>query len=850
MLATVDEKSSVQSQLAVLSLNALKKLASTLGARPASSRPEAFVSAIAEILGTPRHRELLNQKLTTDEWTFLARLTLRPYPVRLRDLIAPWWARGMSSDDAFTEVTRLLALGCLVPFQLEVGYGAAVQHLGIEPGALRGLGIYAEFAVAPGVMVWAMERRGLPFGLAPISPPSHSIEPRPTELFRSALLALAEAERKPIKLTAKGSIYKSDLTRLTGALANVPSNLAKGSKKRPIVGEPPALLWFALAALRGSGVLEVQPDGLAPGSTAPGFLADSRSNQTLTLLRGWLVGTFDEFPRIATLTDPSGVFNGTGERPEPWFLPDQPAWGPPHHRVAAARSLILDVLKRAVARHPSEWFRVDELAKLVYGEDPELLFERYEDYVLLAPPNLASYYQKRGPDHYPGISATDGPRRSAELSRDDDWLEVEGAFVRAVIAEPLFWLGLVDLGPEEARPERFRLTSLARHLFYATPLPASPAGQSALGAPGRVQPSFEVVILDVFANPALVARLEGFADRQSLDRAATYRLSQAALLRGLDRGFAGSEILTFLEALNGGPLPQNVDFSLREWIRRYESLTLYEQATLLEADREDQLDRWLADADVAPLLGKRLGPSSVLVPREHLARLTQLFGARKLRVHSVDCAKPLRQVFEFIEPDQVGIAVEHLDQYVEHRLTRFAVPSGRTTREGKEVAWYRISPTSVRAAVAGGWKPADLGHYLETGAVSGIPIDFFARLHGWGGAARPLRYEPLLAIHLPTEPISWKALAAIPSIQPLIRIVPIPTLALVAPGDLEALRSELALRGLHLEATTLSLEDLSPFPDGPEDDGTTRAILRGLLGNIDFPGLGSIRILPRGSHPR
>jgi hypothetical protein len=419
-----------------------------------------------------------------------------------------------------------------------------------------------------------------------------------------------------------------------------------------------------------------------------------------------------------------------------------------------------------------------------------------------------------------------------------------------VVGESLRWLGLVEVGPDEDGPERFRLTPMARHQLYGSALPPSEAPANG-GPPARIQPSFEVVVLDVFTHAALAARLDTFAERRSFDRAATYRLTQDALLRGLDRGLTGEEILAFLASVGGGPLPQNVDYTLREWIRRYESLTVHEGATLLEADSAAQLDSWLADAQIAPCLGKRTGPTSVLVPVRHAARLGEALRRRKIHPREIDYTHPPRHVFQFAEPDRIAVAADHLEPFLAYRLACFGEEVGRVREAGTERVVYRITPNSVRGATAGGWNAADIASFLLEGADQGLPVEISSRLHGWGGVVPPARYESLVAIHLPNEPVGWDDLTAIPEIGALLRLVPTPYVALVAPADLDALRSELAARGLRLEAGALSAEELAAGSDEVLSEPIAESLLRALGGHIGLADLSDLRAVPRrGVGPR
>lgn len=850
--ATVPAAALVASRLELLSFAALKRVAKTLGL-PGASKREHLAEQLAHFLGTPAHLDVLKKRLIPRDWSVLSLLPLRLGPFRQHVLVGALRERGASRADALAQIERLLALGCvLCATQL---YNAN-NRFTIDQDMLRLGGGNFWFDLTPGVGQWAAERNPSKPGLGAVAAPASASESRLAELQRAAFILLAEASRKPIRLTTKGLPYKTEIGRLAGALAGEPTTPARGAKKgskKRASAEAPPVLWFAFAALIGAHLLRPDEAESAAIADAGTFLTESPAQQVWQLVSGWLNGPFDDLSRVATLTRSYAP----DEESIPWIPADAGYYGGPDlDSLARARALIVEVLRLVTTPRPEAWYALDDFARLAYDQNHEMLFRHATDLEFLA---------ERGYDLGPGDGFLPGSRSERQpyfgvrratdgspLYLDEDWPEVEGAYVRQVCVESLSWLGLVEVGPAGGAPDRFRLTPLGRHLLLGKPLPAP--SDDADDADGRavVQPNYEVIVLDALANIPLVAQLDAFAERRGLDRAAIFHLRQADLIRGMDHGWTGPRILEVLEQANGGPLPQNVAYTLNEWIAQYERLAIHERATLLEADDAAQLDGWLADAKIAPLLGKRLGPTTALVPAANATALARLLATRKTPVDLVDYAAPASGVLRLQDPDLIELDAANAEPYLAYRLEGFATPAapdGRTLR-------YQISRDSIERGAEKGWTGARLVAFLEAASGEGIPIDLYTRLIGWSGALPAPAYEPLVAVSLPSEILDWYTLRELAPIGRLIRGVPSARLALVAPGDLDALRDELAARGLALHPATLPAEALDKETDDELDDyadddalvDVTEILRRALIGPGAPPG--TSKILPLFGGPR
>lgn len=783
------------------SLATLKRVTRTLNLSIAASSREGFVQGLTKFLGTDAHRQLLEKRLSSRDWLVLDVLPFRIGPIRIRDFVAALRDREFSPRDALAELERLLSLGCFL-LSNELTYN---QRQGIDQSSLRIAFHDGWIVLTPAINEWARNHRPTSLGLSPVAAPRTSSEASFSELHRAIFILLSETARKPIRMTTKGSPYKAEIARLADALAPGSPASGRGSKRSKGTSTTPAIFWFALAALIASELLVWNGQEVAPSADAREFLASPTDHQVRRLLTGWLNGRYDDFSRIPTLA----TFDEPLERdarPDPWRGDDDEydafvSLG----SIGRARAVVVEALNVGSASDRSAWYSIDDLATLAYQQDHEMLFPRYADFELL---NEHGYRSElpghRQPQVYYGLRRVDArDDADAVLHRDRDWREVEGAFTRQALVESLAWLGLVDVGPSIDSADRFRLTELGQHVFSGS---APPPGAADSAPRAVVQPNFEVVVVNALANTALLSQLDEFAERRSIDRAATYRLTQADLLRGLDRGWTERRVFDLLESTSSAPVPQNVAYTLREWIAAYERLTVREQASLLEADDPAQLDAWLRDPTILSLLAKRLGPTSVLVASKDVERLLAALASRGGPTNVVDYREPRASVIQVRDPDLVELTANRAEPYLVYRLEGFAEP---LPRDRKRLT-YRLTRDSVGRAVRDGWKGPEIIEFLSQASGAPLPVDVHTRLTGWSGSAAPLVFETLVAVSLPARVLTWEILRAIPSIGPLIRAIPLPGLALVDAADLEKLRAELTERGIETRSEILPSAALEP----------------------------------------
>ncbi len=205
----------------------------------------------------------------------------------------------------------------------------------------------------------------------------------------------------------------------------------------------------------------------------------------------------------------------------------------------------------------------------------------------------------------------------------EHWDAVEGAFIRHLITDLLFAMGVVELGApgEGLLPAVFQITPLGRAFLSPETASAPPAAPP---SPLRIHPTDFTVRVPAAASLYDRFQLARFANLVRRDEKGTlYRIDRRSYRKAMAQSITLEQILAFLKRATGGRTPLPLVEAMRTWERRAGAVRL-ERLTVLRVAEEEVVPELLNHPRIGPLLGLPLGPKAILVPEKNLAPLRKL----------------------------------------------------------------------------------------------------------------------------------------------------------------------------------------------------------------------------------
>ena len=589
---------------------------------------------------------------------------------------------------------------------------------------------------------------------------------------RDLYLYWSAAREKPLETTNAGLLRSGDLKRVASQLLVtevVGTGVREGDLRR---------LFFLRRLLSALKALQVDQRGTLVGAANPLFLQVEATGRVRTCYEVWRDGTW--WNELWAGEAPGRTRSGDN-------IMD---FAPP--AVARARRKVLDRLIE-LARRGDEWIAIEEISDELRNRDENFLIDRQTS----ARIGQASY-------HYYGLAISPylyndlGWQWEAfGLDEEAGWQGVEAAFVRAVLTEAPYWLGLLDLGYSspvqptggEAPPGAVavRLTDMGRWLLLREAIPVIPAET------GRVvvQPSFHIFAFDPIADSTL-AHLDGFATRLKAERAIEYELTRESVYRAQSAGTEVPAIKAWLEEVTSAPLPQNVARSLNEWQAAFERITVRPQVAWLQAASAELLDAVLADPGSSQAIIKRVNGTSALV---HAGMANQLekallrAGELPARVH--DGASDRRNNVTLSPSGQIHFARAVPSLYTCALLQTFAENCGDN---------WCITAKSVRRAARMGTDAAHILAELEQVAQGGVPPELAGHIKAWSGHFGEAKLRTVTLLQFRNHAVLEELLADrelaryLRAFEPKARL----GLAIVMPEHVEHVRQLLAERGVEV----------------------------------------------------
>ncbi|MCS7055441.1 MAG: helicase-associated domain-containing protein [Thermoflexales bacterium] len=568
-----------------------------------------------------------------------------------------------------------------------------------------------------------------------------------------------------IALTQEGRIYKSQFKMLAAAM---------NAAEAPADERDSGRLWFMRRLLQAMRELNEAEQGR--------FIVANPSSQLLGMPMAQRVKwTFETWRDDAAWN-------------ELLRLPLQVSGGYAGREGAAALSRARLTLLRAIGRltqinrQSGGWVALADLIAHIKRNDYAFLFERRHRGSVIP---YASPYQ--------GTNNPYGLTFEAVKHEANGWDLVEGGFIVNVLTEPLWWMGLVELGyardvqaagVENTPPTAFRLTPSGAWLIGG----GDPPTFVESGGKLIVQPNFTVLALEPISD-AVLSDLDHFAEPQGGDRVIAYHLTRESLYRGQQSGWTAARVIAFLEVHQGGPVPANVRRSLEEWEVAHRRITFYRNACVVQfADAE--AEQALSDV-LAPFAPRAIGPRFKLVEgrnaKEVAAALREAGWTPVLQPAGDQATEG---VLRTDDEGTVTFTQAAASVYALGKLARFAaLPAA--DEAGRAAA--HITDASVRAAMSAGMTLDELLATLAELHSGPLPVALEQKIRAWASFFGNAAFHQVTLLELSSQTVLANLLddrEVGPYLKPIEGSVR--PLALVLPAHAEVVRAMLRERGINV----------------------------------------------------
>jgi len=534
------------------------------------------------------------------------------------------------------------------------------------------------------------------------------------------VLARFVAARSPRVLTTTRHMARDDFVALAGELGR-----SVRAEKARRLEQVPELLWLEAVAVE-AGLMATEGRRFITTPHIELFFGMSGTEQCRELLAAVVTQT-----RWGELeTAPELVVDRSSAAPSGYS--DIPS---PGARVRARRT-VLDMLRSEAT--PGRWHSIDALAERVIDLHPEFLVRR-------RPPHGRTERRGTAPEPiYRGLGTGDA-RDAKPIGMVSGWPAVEGAFIARFAEVSLRGSGVLEVGSGQ-EGGCFRVTELGARVLSMTE--DAPLAAPDERPPGRffLQPNFEIIADGGGDNVRAIWRLSRVAELVSFDRAALLKVTRESVCNALDAGMTRDEIAAALQDDGRVELPQNVAFSVEEWIDAYERYEVRTGTWLIETDRPDEL----SDLERAlPDCLERIGPTAARIKPEARRLVAGALAGRDDAVE-VDHSAGIGAAFSL--DDRMGVTPDpskwhwHLD----HMLRRIAEP---TARKGRG-PWYRLTRQSVCRGLEGGLTAEEIRSFVESGAHRPLSPTQVLSLHGWLGLYEAVEVASVTLLRVPQNAVA------------------------------------------------------------------------------------------------
>ena len=316
------------------------------------------------------------------------------------------------------------------------------------------------------------------------------------------------------------------------------------------------------------------------------------------------------------------------------------------------------------------------------------------------------------------------------LENADAGVEDALDYIEAVLDRGLVWLGASEAGESEDGVEALRFQGRGAEVIGLKADSDETTSEHEDDGPSPedegegclvVQPNYEVMLFLDAAPLDVIFHLYHIGERNNLsERVANFQLTAESVQWGYSHGLDADGVIELLNDNSHAPVPDTVEFQLRDWERVHQQLKLYADGVLLRHSDADKLDLILGQLehdwrgeDIETI---RLGPSSVFIPEDDPPGLERVIEQEDAL--DIDYLGEIPPSLYFVDSLELMADPLECDLVTLSELEKIADKLEEPSSEGSQ--FYKLSIDAIKAR----WPDNTLENvveFLDVRTAGGIP---------------------------------------------------------------------------------------------------------------------------------
>ncbi len=182
-----------------------------------------------------------------------------------------------------------------------------------------------------------------------------------------------------------------------------------------------------------------------------------------------------------------------------------------------------------------------------------------------------------------------------------------------------------------------------------------------------VQPNYEITTSFLLPIEKKIFILK-FSELKSKDSAVVYQITKSSITKGFHYGLSADEIINFLNENSISPVPQNIEFSVRDWFKIFSSIS-FEKVNLLTIKDDFLLKKVMSNARFTDLLVREIDQHHIIVSDFDKAK--EILISEEVLLEDVKIMLNDEDIKEDVEADISFRKKENEDIYIPRNIKKF-----------------------------------------------------------------------------------------------------------------------------------------------------------------------------------